>query len=119
MTDNLKASAADKLVKTADAVAQAPAGDKTELDPPKDTPFTEAELAKYDGKDDHTPIYVGIKGRIYDGALTSRSVSLLAGTELTSWPVRAQSRPSATCTARAAATTSSSARTPRGASLST
>lgn len=78
MTDNLKASAADKLVKTADAVAQAPAGDKTELDPPKDTPFTEAELAKYDGKDDHTPIYVGIKGRIYDGALTSRSPPLLA-----------------------------------------
>ncbi|GAA5910011.1 hypothetical protein JCM8208_006412 [Rhodotorula glutinis] len=66
MTDNLKASAADKLVKTADAVAQAPAGDKTELDPPKDTPFTKDELAKYDGKDDKTPIYVGIKGRIYD-----------------------------------------------------
>merc|ERR1711939_413339 len=64
--DQLKASAADKLVKTADATVSAPAGDKTQLDPPKDTPFSKDELAKYDGKDDKTPIYVAIKGQIYD-----------------------------------------------------
>ncbi|BGP39893.1 hypothetical protein JCM10450v2_003867 [Rhodotorula kratochvilovae] len=63
---SLEPSAADKLVKTADLTVSAPAGDKKELDPPKDTPFSSAELAKYDGKDEATPIYVGIKGRIYD-----------------------------------------------------
>ncbi|GAA6002191.1 uncharacterized protein JCM10292_000800 [Rhodotorula paludigena] len=62
----LEAKAADKLVKTADATVSAPAGDKTELDPPKDTPFSKEELAKNDGRDENTPIYVGIKGRIYD-----------------------------------------------------
>ncbi|GJN89239.1 hypothetical protein Rhopal_002218-T1 [Rhodotorula paludigena] len=63
---SLEAKAADKLVKTADATVSAPAGDKTELDPPKDTPFSKEELAKNDGRDENTPIYVGIKGRIYD-----------------------------------------------------
>lgn len=72
---SLEAKAADKLVKTADATVSAPAGDKTELDPPKDTPFSKAELAKNDGRDENTPIYVGIKGRIYDGAPRSPAPS--------------------------------------------
>ncbi|BGP56212.1 hypothetical protein JCM8202_002103 [Rhodotorula sphaerocarpa] len=64
--DTLKTKAADLAVKTADATVPAPAGDQTELDPPKDTPFTKEELAKNDGKDETTPIYVAIKGKIYD-----------------------------------------------------
>ncbi|GAA5981668.1 hypothetical protein JCM10908_004559 [Rhodotorula pacifica] len=64
--DALKTKAADLAVKAADATVSAPAGDVKELDPPKDTPFTKAELAKNDGKDENTPIYVAIKGRIYD-----------------------------------------------------
>ncbi|GAA5821515.1 hypothetical protein JCM3770_001056 [Rhodotorula araucariae] len=65
-SQSLAPSAADKLVKTADATVAAPAGNKVELDPPKETPFSTAELASYDGKDADTPIYVAIKGRIYD-----------------------------------------------------
>lgn len=65
--DTLKTKAADLAVKTADATVSAPAGDVKELDPPKDTPFTKEELAKNDGRDENTPIYVAIKGRIYDG----------------------------------------------------
>ncbi|CAG8435559.1 2248_t:CDS:2 [Scutellospora calospora] len=33
---------------------------------PKDTPFTSAELAKFDGTDPKGPIYVAIKGTIFD-----------------------------------------------------
>lgn len=65
--DSLKTKAADLAVKAADATVSAPAGDVKELDPPKDTPFTKEELAKNDGRDDNTPIYVAIKGRVYDG----------------------------------------------------
>lgn len=65
--DTLKTKAADLAVKAADATVSAPAGDVKELDPPKDTPFTKEELAKSDGRDENTPIYVAIKGRIYDG----------------------------------------------------
>ncbi|KWU46102.1 cytochrome b5 [Rhodotorula sp. JG-1b] len=64
--DTLKTKAADLAVKAADATVSAPAGDVKELDPPKDTPFTKEELAKNDGRDENTPIYVAIKGRIYD-----------------------------------------------------
>ncbi|KAG0658019.1 hypothetical protein C6P46_006079 [Rhodotorula mucilaginosa] len=64
--DALKTKAADLAVKAADATVSAPAGDVKELDPPKDTPFTKEELAKNDGRDENTPIYVAIKGRIYD-----------------------------------------------------
>ncbi|KAL1935095.1 hypothetical protein VTP01DRAFT_4235 [Rhizomucor pusillus] len=34
--------------------------------PPKDTPITVSELAKYDGSDPSLPIYVAIKGDIFD-----------------------------------------------------
>ncbi|PWN43146.1 cytochrome b5 [Ceraceosorus guamensis] len=34
--------------------------------PPKDDPFTAEELAKYDGKDENVPVYVAIKGQIFD-----------------------------------------------------
>ncbi|TXT15925.1 hypothetical protein VHUM_00428 [Vanrija humicola] len=33
---------------------------------PQDDPITVAELAKYDGSDPSKPIYVAIKGRVYD-----------------------------------------------------
>lgn len=76
--DTLKTKAADLAVKTADATVPAPAGDQTELDPPKDTPFTKEELAKNDGKDETTPIYVAIKGKIYDGARGNSYAPFLA-----------------------------------------
>ncbi|GAA5911556.1 uncharacterized protein JCM6883_005792 [Sporobolomyces salmoneus] len=66
-TDNMeaaKATLADAAVKTADTLVSKP--DEAQLDPPKDTPFTKAELAKYNGSDESTPIYVAIKGKIYD-----------------------------------------------------
>lgn len=72
--DSAKATLADAAVKTVDAVTSKP--DETQLDPPKDTPFTKAELAKYNGADPSTPIYVAIKGKIYDGAASSLSVSV-------------------------------------------
>lgn len=34
--------------------------------PPKDDPFTSSELAQYDGSDDAKPVYVCIKGQIFD-----------------------------------------------------
>ena len=34
--------------------------------PPKDTPITVSELAKHDGSDASLPIYVAIKGDIFD-----------------------------------------------------
>jgi membrane-associated progesterone receptor component len=33
---------------------------------PKDDPFTAEELAQYDGSDDDKPVYVAIKGQIFD-----------------------------------------------------
>ncbi|CAG8645241.1 22325_t:CDS:2, partial [Cetraspora pellucida] len=33
---------------------------------PKDTPFTPAELAEYDGSDPSRPIYVAVKGTVFD-----------------------------------------------------
>ncbi|TFK22102.1 cytochrome b5 [Coprinopsis marcescibilis] len=36
------------------------------LDPPKDDPYTPEELAQYDGADPSKPIYVAIKGTIFD-----------------------------------------------------
>lgn len=38
----------------------------TDLAPPKDDPFTPEELSKYDGSDPNLPIYVAIKGAIFD-----------------------------------------------------
>lgn len=38
------------------------------LDAPKDTPYTAAELKKYDGATPDEPIYVAMKGMIFDGA---------------------------------------------------
>jgi membrane-associated progesterone receptor component len=57
--------------------AQAPQGDKdkkksttmmqperTDLDPPKNDPFTQEQLKAYDGTDAGKPVYVAIKGKI-------------------------------------------------------
>jgi hypothetical protein len=35
---------------------------RDDLEPPKDTPYTQAELAQFDGSDSTKPIYVAIKG---------------------------------------------------------
>ncbi|KAF9031593.1 progesterone binding protein, partial [Panaeolus papilionaceus] len=37
-----------------------------DLPPPKDDPFTTAELASYDGKDPSKPILLAVKGTIFD-----------------------------------------------------
>ncbi|PWN91260.1 cytochrome b5 [Acaromyces ingoldii] len=34
--------------------------------PPKDDPFTKDELAKFDGSDESKPVYVCIKGQVFD-----------------------------------------------------
>ncbi|KAH7923159.1 cytochrome b5 [Leucogyrophana mollusca] len=39
---------------------------RTDLDPPKDDPFTVEQLKQYDGSDPSKPIYVAIKGQIFD-----------------------------------------------------
>ncbi|KAG9316796.1 cytochrome b5-like heme/steroid binding domain-containing protein [Chiua virens] len=39
---------------------------RDDLDPPKDDPFTLRELAAYDGSDESKPIYVSIKGDVFD-----------------------------------------------------
>lgn len=40
--------------------------DPVRLDPPKDTPFTANELSQFDGSDVSKPIYVAIKGIVFD-----------------------------------------------------
>ena len=42
---------------------QAPA---TDLKPPRDDPFTLASLKEFDGTDESKPIYVSIKGTVFD-----------------------------------------------------
>ncbi|KAI9571186.1 cytochrome b5 [Boletus coccyginus] len=44
-------------------IMQAP---RTDLDPPKHDPFSQRQLAQYDGSDDTKPIYVSIKGDVFD-----------------------------------------------------
>ncbi|PFH46946.1 hypothetical protein AMATHDRAFT_153343 [Amanita thiersii Skay4041] len=39
---------------------------RVDLAPPKDDPFTPEELRKYDGSTPGNPIYVAIKGTIFD-----------------------------------------------------
>ncbi|KAI9061684.1 progesterone binding protein [Trametes sanguinea] len=39
---------------------------KTDLAPPKDVPFTVEQLKQYDGSDPSKPIYVAIKGTVFD-----------------------------------------------------
>ncbi|KAI0929841.1 hypothetical protein AcV5_006700 [Taiwanofungus camphoratus] len=39
---------------------------RTDLAPPKDDPFTLEELKQYDGSDGSKPIYVAIKGTVFD-----------------------------------------------------
>ncbi|KOS15787.1 progesterone binding protein [Malassezia pachydermatis] len=38
----------------------------TPTQPPKDDPFTPEELAKYNGSDPSKPVYVAVKGVIFD-----------------------------------------------------
>ena len=39
---------------------------RDDLDPPKDDPFTLEQLKPYDGSDPSKPIYVSIKGDVFD-----------------------------------------------------
>ncbi|OSD04112.1 progesterone binding protein [Trametes coccinea BRFM310] len=39
---------------------------KTDLAPPRDDPFTVEQLKQYDGSDPSKPIYVAIKGTVFD-----------------------------------------------------
>lgn len=40
--------------------------ERTDLAPPKDDPFTQDELKAYDGSDLEKPVYVAIKGTVFD-----------------------------------------------------
>lgn len=40
--------------------------EQTDLDPPKDDPFTQEQLKAYDGTDASKPVYVSIKGTVFD-----------------------------------------------------
>ncbi|KAF9257217.1 cytochrome b5 [Marasmius fiardii PR-910] len=39
---------------------------RTDLAPPKDDPFTQEQLKEFDGSDPAKPIYVSIKGTVFD-----------------------------------------------------
>ncbi|KAK7031073.1 hypothetical protein VNI00_013673 [Paramarasmius palmivorus] len=52
-----------KQAETTKSIMQPP---KTDLAPPKDDPFTQDELKEFDGSDPEKPIYVAIKGTIFD-----------------------------------------------------
>ncbi|WVQ97658.1 hypothetical protein IAU59_004772 [Kwoniella sp. CBS 9459] len=52
-----------KAAQAGASIMSAPAAD---LAPPKDDPIPAAELSQYDGSDPSKPIYVAIKGRVFD-----------------------------------------------------
>ncbi|KAK8866139.1 hypothetical protein IAR55_001290 [Kwoniella newhampshirensis] len=52
--------------KVAQAAASIMSAPSTELAPPKDDPITPSQLSQYDGSDPSKPIYVAIKGRVFD-----------------------------------------------------
>ncbi|KAJ3561113.1 hypothetical protein NP233_g10393 [Leucocoprinus birnbaumii] len=54
---------AEDTSKPAKSIMQPP---REDLAPPKDDPFTTEELRQYDGSDPSKPIYVAIKGDIFD-----------------------------------------------------
>ncbi|WVR06059.1 hypothetical protein IAU60_003087 [Kwoniella sp. DSM 27419] len=58
--------AADSKGKMAQAGASIMSAPATNLAPPKDDPIPASELSQYDGSDPSKPIYVAIKGRIFD-----------------------------------------------------
>jgi len=41
-------------------------GERTDLAPPKEDPFTQEELKAFDGQDPARPVYVAIKGTVFD-----------------------------------------------------
>ncbi|WWC86457.1 uncharacterized protein L201_001334 [Kwoniella dendrophila CBS 6074] len=52
-----------KAAQTGASIMSAPA---TDLAPPKDDPISASDLAQYDGSDPSKPIYIAIKGRVFD-----------------------------------------------------
>ncbi|WRT64367.1 uncharacterized protein IL334_001299 [Kwoniella shivajii] len=59
-------NAADAKGKAAQAGASIMSAPSTDLAPPKDDPISTSDLAQYDGSDPSKPIYVAIKGRVFD-----------------------------------------------------
>nr|XP_031858054.1 uncharacterized protein CI109_006496 [Kwoniella shandongensis]KAA5525126.1 hypothetical protein CI109_006496 [Kwoniella shandongensis] len=60
------ATAEDSKGKTAQVAASVMSAPSTELAPPKDDPITPSQLSQFDGSDPSKPIYVAIKGRVFD-----------------------------------------------------
>ncbi|KAI0291624.1 progesterone binding protein [Multifurca ochricompacta] len=40
--------------------------ERTDLAPPKDDPYTQAQLKEFDGSNPEKPVYVAIKGTVFD-----------------------------------------------------
>ncbi|ODN92025.1 hypothetical protein L198_05697 [Cryptococcus wingfieldii CBS 7118] len=59
-------NAADVKGKAAQAGASVMSAPSADLAPPKDDPITLADLAKHDGSDPSKPIYLAIKGKVFD-----------------------------------------------------
>ncbi|WVW82547.1 hypothetical protein I302_104558 [Kwoniella bestiolae CBS 10118] len=59
-------NAADAKGKAAQAGASIMSAPAADLAPPKDDPIPSSELSQYDGSDPSKPIYVAIKGRVFD-----------------------------------------------------
>ncbi|WVF70242.1 hypothetical protein IAT40_005031 [Kwoniella sp. CBS 6097] len=58
--------AGDSKGKAAQAGASIMSAPAADLAPPKDDPIPASELSQYDGSDPSKPIYVAIKGRVFD-----------------------------------------------------
>ncbi|OCF54301.1 hypothetical protein L486_08215 [Kwoniella mangroviensis CBS 10435] len=63
---NAAANAADAKGKAAQAGASIMSAPAADLAPPKDDPIPASELSQFDGSDPSKPIYVAIKGRVFD-----------------------------------------------------
>jgi hypothetical protein len=68
--------------------------DENRLQEPKDDPFTTEELKQFDGSDEGKPIYVAIKGKIFDGSFPAFNSQVGSGWLM----VEAQFRPREICT---------------------
>nr|XP_019015155.1 uncharacterized protein I206_01243 [Kwoniella pini CBS 10737]OCF53936.1 hypothetical protein I206_01243 [Kwoniella pini CBS 10737] len=63
---NVASSNTDARGKAAQAGASIMSAPSTDLAPPKDDPISASSLSQYDGSDPSKPIYVAIKGRVFD-----------------------------------------------------
>nr|XP_018267382.1 uncharacterized protein I303_01368 [Kwoniella dejecticola CBS 10117]OBR89540.1 hypothetical protein I303_01368 [Kwoniella dejecticola CBS 10117] len=63
---NVATSSTDAKGKAAQAGASIMSAPAADLAPPKDDPISASTLSQYDGSDPSKPIYVAIKGRVFD-----------------------------------------------------